>query len=569
MAPTKATSTLGRILARSDAPRYLLPKIAAAHGGTAKGVDALNLDAYDVLRNAGATLDVADRVADTLKLSLDQRALGHAEWALCSRTMIAMSMLCAKVRFALEISEATTYKMLKKLVSAGNLIEMQGQVVSATHYAKNVFIARDISRRSIRLPEPNAGLAESFATITNVTPEQRAALDAAIFSRISIITGGPGTGKSHVVREMVAAFPYTKVTAPTGRAARNASGKTVHYFKTIQESGKNDFAGIGLIIVDEASMLSTELMNSVLEMAPDNAHIVLVGDVDQLPPIDAGNVLHDLIAYGSWHPVTRLLANHRSATGIQTFAAGILEGKVALGPGINIVPCDSFNDVVNALPGRTVGDWIVLTPHNVTRVKLNKALQLYLADDELEITLAKDFPDAPRGTRGVASYSGNGVTVLADNGVSFQSTLAAAGDLIDVDTRAGGMRAESGLVLLPGNKIIVTKNTPDVCNGDIGTFESFGMARIDDATVAIPAVSESDPGMTLAYAVTVHKAQGSEFDTVIVPVTNVQAWDRALLYTAITRAKTQVYLLGSQEDIETIIGTIRPARPSILRDLLN
>ena len=568
MAPSKATSTLGRILARSDAPRYLLPKIAAAHGGTTRGVDALYFDAYDVLRSAGATLDVADRVADTMKLSLDQRALGHAEWALCSRTMISMSMLCAKVRFALEISEATMHKMMKKLVSAGNLIEMQGQVVSGTHYAKNVFIARDIARRSIRLPEPDAGLADAFATITNVTPEQRAALDAAIFSRVSIITGGPGTGKSHVVREMVAAFPFTKVTAPTGRAARNASGKTVHYFKTIQESGKNDFAGIGLIIVDEASMLSTELTNSVLEMAPDNAHIVLVGDVDQLPPIDAGNVLHDLIACGNV-PVTRLRANHRSATGIQTFAAGILAGKVELGPGVNIVPCDSFIDVVNALPSRTVGDWIVLTPHNVTRVKLNKALQLYLADDELEITLAKDFPDAPRGTRGVASYSGKGVTVLADNGISFQSTLAAAGDLVDVDTRAGGMRAESGLVLLPGNKIIVTKNTPDACNGDIGTFESFGMARIDDVTVAIPAVSETDPGMTLAYAVTVHKAQGSEFDTVIVPITNVQAWDRALLYTAVTRAKTQVYLLGSQEDIETIIGTIRPARPSILRDLLN
>ena len=138
MAPTKATSTLGRILARSDAPRYLLPKIAAAHGGTAKGVDALYLDAYDVLRNAGATLEVADRVADTLKLSLDQRALGHAEWALCSRTMIAMSMLCAKVRFALEISEATMLGMMKKS-SQARIMQRTSLLHAISRGARSVF----------------------------------------------------------------------------------------------------------------------------------------------------------------------------------------------------------------------------------------------------------------------------------------------------------------------------------------------------------------------------------------------------------------------------------------------
>ena len=567
--------TLTRILSRSGAARGVLGKIAAAHGGTAKAVVALQADPYVVLRDAGSSLDVADTVAETLRIPIHVRVLGHAEWALSSRSMIAMPMLIAKVRFGLECPERTARTLLMKSVQAGHLIESRGQIVSGSHHAKNVEIARETQRRTA--PCHNQEMIDAFATIdaTTMTPEQSDALKCVAKSKLSIITGGPGTGKSHLVREMVAAFPRTKVTAPTGRAARNASGKTVHYFRTIQETGKNDFVGVGLIVCDEASMLSTELMASVLHMAPSDAHIVLVGDCDQLPPIDAGAVLHDLIACGKV-PVTTLTTNHRSTTGIQDFARGILEGKVEHVPDVEFVACDTFEDVVQAIARLDLQDHIVLTPHNVTRVRLNKSLQLLALgrDDELELELLRPFPDAPAGSRGVARVAGGWVAVAVDGNVTFNATLSAASEMIKIDTRCtGGTAAEAGLVIVPGDAVIITKNSTEACNGDIGTYVS-NCSHVNTVSfpgigsVIVPSVSETDPGMTLAYAVTVHKAQGSEFETVVLPITNANAWSRALMYTAVTRAKSKVYILGSRDDMAEIASTVRASQPSILRDLV-
>jgi exodeoxyribonuclease V alpha subunit len=567
--------TLTRILSRSGAARGVLGKIAAAHGGTAKAVVALQTDPYCVLRDAGSSLDVADSVAETLRIPIQIRVLGHAEWALSSRSMIALPMLIAKIRFGLECPERTARTLLMKSIEAGHLIEARGQIVSGSHHAKNFEIARETQCRTA--PCHNQEMVDAFATIdaTTLTPEQSGALACITKSKLSIVTGGPGTGKSHLVREMVAAFPHTKVTAPTGRAARNASGKTVHYFRTIQETGKNDFVGVGLIVCDEASMLSTELMASVLQMAPSDAHIVLVGDCDQLPPIDAGAVLHDLIACGKV-PVTTLTINHRSTTGIQDFARGILRGRVEHVPDVEFVPCGSFDNVVEAIARLDLRDHIVLTPHNVTRIRLNRALQLLELgrNDELEIELLKPFPNAPVGSRGVARVTAGMVAVAVDGGVTFSATLSAASEMIKIDTRCtGGTAAEAGLVIVPGDAVIITKNSTQACNGDLGTYVSSGgldniVSLTEIGDVVIPGLSETDPGMTLAYAITVHKAQGSEFETIVLPITHANAWSRALMYTAITRAKTKVYILGSCEDMEEIALTVRASQPSILRDLL-
>ena len=565
--------SLARLLTRAEAPKPVASKVLATAGNATRALEALHRDPYDAIRQAGGTLDVADRLAALLKLSLDRRALGHAEWTLSSRATLGLAMLTAKLRCSLELPDVATKRIVKKMIDAGSLVAVDGQVTSKSHYDKNVSIARDITQRAMRTP--NDALCAAFERIDNVTPAQKLALTAAAHHKFSVITGGPGTGKSHLVRKMVDAFPHTKVTAPTGRAARNACGKTVHYFRTIQESGTNDFAGARLIIVDEASMLSTELMWTVLTLAPAAAHIVLVGDVDQLPPIDAGDVLRDVISCGKV-PVTVLDHNHRSSTAIQSFAAGILEGAVRVpDSGVVLLPCETLEDVINTVPG--INDPtrdIILTPHNVTRIALNRAMQLYRWSclDELEIVLRKEFPDAPRGAGGIATIASPratppSVTVYADHGTEFHATLSAACDLVEVDTRVCGIRAEAGTVLLPGDMVIITKNTPDVCNGDIGIFLTQDRVSFLGQSVTVPTLGETDPGMTLAYAVTVHKAQGSEFQRVFLPVTNVSAWDRALLYTAVTRAKGTVYILGSLDDLRTIVTTVRPARPSLLRAL--
>lgn len=555
---------LSRLLSQSNAPRSVISKVIASCGSVNKALTALRTDPFDVLRRAGASADVAERVAILLKFSTQRRALGHAEWLLAVHSLLSRSMLVARLKFAMELPDATINILVSRCLDDGSLVAVNNMVTSAGHYQKNVQMAREMQARG--LPSLNERIAHAFKGL--LSGKQQDALDMVANHKFSIITGGPGTGKSHVVREMTGAFSQTRVTAPTGRAARNASGKTVHYFKTIQESGKNDFTGIELVIVDEASMLSTELMWAVLQMAPANSHIVLVGDVDQLPPIDAGDVLRDVISSGSV-PVTVLDHNARSCQGIQEFAQSILEGAPKKCSNVRYVECETFDQVVNLvvnLPG------MVLTPHNATRLVLNKALQLHhwgvLGD--VDVVLAKDFPDAPRGSLGVAVFSDGIFDVLADDGVSFQATPAAAVDLITAHDRHGEC-VQGECIILAGDKVIVTKNNGDLCNGDIGMFLGRKGDKmtidIDGSTRHFPALSASDPGMTLAYAITVHKAQGSEFDTVILPVTNVASWDRSLLYTAVTRAKENIIILGTFADICTITQSARPPRPSVLRTL--
>ena len=571
--------SLSRLMSQCDMPRGVLGKLTASYGSS-RALAVLQKDPYGTMRQAGASLENADRLAGLLRISLEKRALGHAEWALASRSM-NQAMLTAKLQFALELPNKTTRVLIEKLVTKGALRMVGAQVVSEAHYEKNMDVVREVRRRKDAPANPR--LTEAFRGIASgqaLSRCQRAAVMAASKATLSIITGGPGSGKSHTVREMVAACPDSRVTAPTGRAARNASGKTVHYFKTIQETGQNEFKNASLIVVDEASMLSTELFWTVLHLAPDDAHIVLVGDVDQLPPIDEGDVFRDLLQSGLV-PVTVLDTNLRSSSGIQAFARSILGGTVSLeSSDVEIVECDSLDDVINALPtfsrrlkavkstGTPLTEHIFLTPHNATRISLNRAIQMLFwgSLESVDVVLAKDFPGAPRGTPGVACVCGSSVRVTADS-LDFSVSLAAADKLARVSC-VGGLEAEAECAILPGDKVIVTKNTPDACNGDVGVYQGEREIKFDAGKAVIPAITEKDPGMTLAYAVTVHKAQGSEFDCVVVPVTNVAAWDRSLLYTAVTRAKSKVFLLGSREDVESIVGFVRAPRTSLLRALL-
>jgi len=554
------------ILSKAGASKLIISKILA------QKLDVL-ANPYDSLRRVGATVDVADRVAIHLRFPLSKRVLGHAEWILAQRPL-NVAMLTARLQFSMEMPKTTANTMIRKVLDNGRLVQIRDQVVPLAFYQRCVDV---VTRVKARLDHvfPSHALLTAFDAVTNVSDSQRAALDMVAKHRLSIITGGPGTGKSHVVREMVAAHPTMRVTAPTGRAARNARGKTVHYFKTIQESGKNDFRDADLIVIEEASMLSTDLFWTVLSMAPDEAHVVLVGDVDQLPPIDVGDVLRDLLHIV---PVTRLENNVRSDAGIDTFAKRLLRGTVRFDDvdGIEMYPCDMSSDVVDFLatfvPATPDESVMVLTPHNKTRVELNKVLQFkrWAREAEVDIVLAKDFPDAPRGTRGIAHMSdANLVKVHADNDVRFSCSLSASTSLVAMDTRAGGIQAEDSCVIVPGDAVIVTKNTATACNGDVGTYVHPHIVRFQGHDAVIPTVTDTDPGMTLAYCITVHKAQGSEFDTVIVPVTNISAWDLALLYTAVTRAKTKVIFLGTQEDVEKIVRCVRLPRPSILTALFS
>lgn len=585
MSPTPSFAAAVRA---AEVPRYVSDKLVDAHGGSkARACDALRADPYGQLHAVGGGIEHADALAAALSLPFETRLLGHARWTMATAPVLAYRPLLMKLRLSMEHSDQGIRAGLDRIFASHALMRIGDCVVHPDYHAKNTRIARAVDDRG--RPAAHAQMDAAFAAIqSGLTGEQRRALTAIAAHRIVVLTGGPGSGKSRIVREMCEAFPNTRVMAPTGRAARNASGRTVHYFKIIQEAGASDVAGAELVIVDEASMLSTDLMCAVLDLAPAGAHIVLVGDVDQLPPIDPGDVLRDIIQSGRC-PVVTLTHNHRNASVIEAFAREVLQGSASEteGPAVEYLPCESFGDVLDAMAGLAWESSIVLSPHNVTRVALNRAMQLLVhghAGHEVEIKLEKSFADAPRGTRGVASvvYGRHPkVHVTADGDVRFTATLLAALDLVTVDGARieGSVQAEAGTVILEGDRVIVTRNTEDACNGDIGMYGAAGvmfpeepgehMGSDRQILKTIPPATPTDPGITLAYAVTVHKAQGSEFDTVVLPVTNVGAWDRTLLYTAITRAKYKVYILGALADVQAIATSARPPRPSILRHIFS
>ena len=568
---------LAKILSRSDAPRGTLGRLIGAYGAS-RALGVFKKDPFKVLKEAGASLEMADRAAVLIKSSLRHRIQGHAEWVLASKPM-TLSMLVMKIRFSLELPDSTVRNVMMKIFDDGDLVQLESSVVTRELYEKNTYVADQIRLRSGS--SRHSTLASVISTIQNVTDDQKRALHNVAHHKLSIITGGPGTGKSHIIRELVSKFPNSRVTAPTGRAARNASGKTVHYFKTIQETGTNEFTGVDLIVVDESSMLSTMLFWNVLQMASSDAHIVLVGDVDQLPPIDSGDVLYDLIDSGLV-PTTTLQTNHRCSQSIQECAKAVLEGRMNIpeDSGIEIVECDTFDEIIEKIPTLNLLDDIdrfdasvILTPHNATRISLNKAVQLWrwASENPVDVALITPFPDAPVGTRAsAAATTDNKICVHGEHYTEFTASLPAAIKMIKIHERTfGSTKTEADCVLVTGDKVIVTKNTPDVCNGDMGMFIYHRTISMDDDNrVNIPKISDTDPGMTLAYAVTIHKAQGSEFDRVILPITNTAAWDRSLLYTALTRARHKIVLLGTRDDFERIITTVRPRRSSILHDLL-
>ena len=209
----------------------------------------------------------------------------------------------------------------------------------------------------------------------------------------------------------------------------------------------------------------------------------------------------------------------------------------------------------------------VLVPRKSDRDHLNTVLQLcHHASTECDIRLNKAYDTVPRGTCGVASVewisSGTGLRVVADNDVDFRVTPSAAPSLVSIDNRPGIYDHDEGV--LPNDPVLVTKATKATCLGQMGICAGDGrMATGDRGIFKSPA-----DGWTLAYAMTVHKSQGGEFASVTLPIVRVNTWTREMLYTAMTRAKHHVYLLGSPEDVEIIAKQPHPKQPPYLFELL-
>ena len=449
-------------------------------------------------------------------------------------------------------------------------------VYHAYYYEQELHTARMLMDLSAIVSEDEDGIREimdraaSGEEIT-LAPEQEEAVYRSLRYGLSIITGGPGTGKTTTIRQILRVFAMQgkeiMLAAPTGRAARRLSETTGHPASTIHRLleigpmeeeketplrfGRNEERPLegDVLIVDEVSMVDLPLMCALLRALTPGISLVLVGDADQLPSIGPGHVLHDLIT-SDLFPATRLKTIFRQAaqSDIVLCAHAINRGEH---PTIDNHSRDLFFLQREDL-ARIVANTIELMTG-----KLSDYVEA--SSHEIQVLTPKR-----RGTLGVEHL--NAVLQAALNPPKEGTEELIYGDLI----------------LRPGDKVMQIKNDyqlrwevrgkygiaieegEGVFNGDIGTVRdidmTFGVATVEyDEGRMVEYTKDMLPLLSLAYAITIHKAQGSEYPAVILPLLSgpPMLYTRNLLYTALTRARRCVIVLGRRDLFDAMIDNAR------------
>src|SRR5690349_12478786 len=391
-------------------------------------------------------------------------------------------------------------------------------------------------------------------TGTDLAAEQEQAVRLALTAKVAVLTGGPGCGKSFTVRSIVAlaAAKHAKImlVAPTGRAAKRLAdltghpAATVHRLLQLRPGGEASFdrdhpLEVDLLVVDEASMLDLVLANKLIKAIPPGAHLLLVGDVDQLPSVGAGEVLRDLLAAD---PIPRVRLTHifrqAAQSGVVVNAHRINAGRPPKLDGMTdffLFGCDD-----------TEGTAGLTVDVACTRIPARFGL-----DPRRDVQVLTPMHRGPAGAGAL-----NGL-------LQQQLTPARAGQ---PERRAGGR------VFRIGDKVTQIRNNYDkgqagVFNGTVGVVTALSLeeqtltVRTDEDEQVDYDFDEHDE-LAHAYAMTIHRSQGSEYPAVVIPLTT-SAWmmlQRNLLYTAVTRAKKLVVLVGSKRAIGQAVRTVGAGR---------
>ena len=384
----------------------------------------------------------------------------------------------------------------------------------------------------------------SLFPVENLSVEQQAAVNMALTHPLSILTGGPGTGKTTCLKALITTIADQHkrfaLASPTGRAAKRLSEATGHPASTIHrlleyspvegfKHNEDNPLDLDFLVVDEASMLDLLLMNNLLKAVRPGTHVLFVGDIDQLPSVGAGDVLRNMINSGV-APITRLSTIFRQAADskIITNAHLINQGKF---PVFSKGDGDFF--LFPAEDATAAADWIV-------DIVSERIPQKFGFDAVRDIQVLSPIYRGPAGV------------------IALNERLQ---EKLNPPSSSKPERKLYGTIFRLGDKVMQTQNNydKDVYNGDIGFVSSIDVVEqtlvLDfDGRTATYDWSDADQ-LTLAYVVSIHKAQGSEFPVVVMPIVtqHYTMLQRNLLYTAITRARKLCVLAGSPRAISMAV----------------
>lgn len=523
-----------------------------------KAMDIVKNHPYKLCEVAGIGFRTADKIAMNMgfsKISTERvdegilYAVTEAETKghLCVEKHELLKQ-CIKLLDTPELTEEMIANRAVRLFFSGRLVSYNGSVYRAKTAFVETHLAECICNHLSKAPKYNyinledeLDHEEKLLGIT-FAPEQRDAVRIALSNSLSIITGGPGTGKTMIQKAILDIYkranPHTEICccAPTGRAARRMEESTGHPASTIHKTlglftgedgyyDESEELSANLILVDEVSMLDIYLAGKLFESVNSKCQIVLIGDADQLPSVGPGAVLSEMIA-SNRIPVVRLDQVFRQSAGsrIASNAKSIRHGDVHLDYGEDFVFVNSE------------------TPADST----NLIASLYI--DE------------------TARFGVDSVALLSPFRQRTETGVNALNELIrNLINPAGASKAEAKTpkrTFRCGDKVMQIKNYGDVNNGDIGYITKISnmygdiTVYIDFGDGRLKKYDSSELDMIdLGYASTIHKSQGSEYQSVIINIQTAHyiMLTRPLIYTAITRGKTRVIIVGERKALATAI----------------
>jgi len=436
-------------------------------------------------------------------------------------------------------AEARVAAAILRLLATSSVLQGEG--------VGKISARRQISRGAIDLARTGLFTAAPICLDEDQVVAARQALQQKVF----VITGGPGTGKTTLLMSLLAVLRQVKISfalaAPTGRAAKRMTESTgeeaVTLHRLLEYSPREGIflrhednpLAADVIIIDEASMVDLPLMDHLLRAMDPHSHLILVGDVDQLPSVGPGAVLKDLIDSGVV-PMARLrrIFRQNQESHIVVNAHNILQGHP-----LKFADAREKRDF-DFLARESEAE-ILETVKELVRVRIPQALQL---PEDRVVDHVQILTPMHRGLLGTIQLNRE-----------LQSLLNPAGESLE----------RGGLFLRVNDKVMQLRNNYDkgVFNGDLGRILSLnkeeGQVRVDFDEKRVDYEWDELDELSLAYATSIHKSQGSEYPAVVIPLhtSHYMMLYRSLLYTAVTRAKKLVIIVGSRKALGMAIRNVR------------